>query len=152
VFAELNKYIEQASLAELPALLGGLEQAKALAWSRLAQPVPAAGSVDESLLNVEETSKLLNIPVSYVYDLARTHKLPKVKIGKYLRFSRVEVLAWARQQGSDTAVDARLSTVYSPPSGRKDSQKATRRVRTYPTGTRQAAGSALEHGGEVGAG
>ena len=151
MFAELNKHIEQASLAELPTLIGELEQAKAMAWSRLAQPATALSS-DDMLLNVEETSKLLNIPVSYVYDLARTHKLPKVKIGKYLRFSRMEVLAWARQQVSDTAVDARLSTVYSPPGGRKGSQKAATRVRTHPAGIRQAAGSALEHGGEVGAG
>jgi excisionase family DNA binding protein len=133
VFAELNKHIEQALLAELPALIGELERAKVLAWSRLAQPATASGSGDDTLLNVEEASKLLNIPVSYVYDLARNHKLPKVKIGKYLRFARMEVLAWARQQGDDAGIDARLSTVYSPTrSGRKDPKKATARVRAHP--------------------
>ena len=54
---------------------------------------------------MEQVSDLLNVPVSYIYDLARQHKLAKVKIGKYLRFSRTDVLAWAPQQGRDTAID-----------------------------------------------
>ena len=151
MLGELSKQIEQASRAELPALLGELEQAKALAWSRLALPAPASRDGNDALLNVEQVHELLNVPVSYVYDLARQHKLPKVKVGKYLRFLRTEVLAWARQQGVDTCVDGQLSTVYSPASGRKGAQKASARVRTDPRNTRPAPERPLEHGGAVGA-
>jgi len=101
---------------------------------------------------VEQVHELLKVPVSYVYDLARTHRLPKVKVGKYLRFSRAEVLAWVRQQAIETTVDASLSTVYSPAGGRKGAQKPAARVRTHSGDTRPAARSALEHGGAVGAG
>ena len=149
---DFSQHIEQASQAELPALIGELEQAKALAWSRLALPEPAANDGDDALLNVEQVHELLNVPVSYVYDLARTHKLPKVKVGKYLRFSRADVVAWAHQQRSDARVDGPLSTVYSPASGRRGAQKAAARVRVDSNGTRSTPGRPLEHGGAVGAG
>jgi len=151
VLPELSKQIEHASMAELPALIGELEQAKALAWSRLsshvAQPLPAPGDSDDQLLNVKQVHEVLNVPVSYVYDLARQHKLPKVKVGKYLRFPRAELLAWARQQG----IDGRLSTVYSPFRGRKGAQKAPARLRVDANGPRPAPGRPLEHASTVGA-
>ena len=112
VFAELNTYIEQALVTELPALIGGLEQARALAWSRLAQPAPAPSDGDDALLNVKETSKLLNVPVSYVYDLARQHKLPGVKVGKYLRFRRHLVLEWVNGLGIDTLSTVLISSTH----------------------------------------
>ena len=47
------------------------------------------------LLTVEEVAKLLRVPTSWVYRKSRARtqeRLPHVKLGKYLRFYKVNVL------------------------------------------------------------
>jgi len=47
------------------------------------------------LLTVEEVAKLLRVPTSWVYRKSRARtqeRLPHVKLGKYLRFYKVDVL------------------------------------------------------------
>ena len=44
--------------------------------------------LDEQLLTAEEVAELLRLPVSTVYDLARTGRLLHLRIGRALRFSR----------------------------------------------------------------
>ncbi len=49
------------------------------------------------LLTVSELATRLKVPVSWVYDRARRRsfdRIPHFKLGKYLRFSEQEVLAW----------------------------------------------------------
>ncbi len=41
--------------------------------------------------------------VSWLYERTRTNTVPHVKLGKYLRFDREELLAWARSFGRDGA-------------------------------------------------
>ena len=51
----------------------------------------------ESLLTVHEVAKILKVPVSWVYERTRRHgtaRLPHIKIGKYLRFRKEDVLGW----------------------------------------------------------
>jgi excisionase family DNA binding protein len=51
----------------------------------------------ESLLTVHEVAKILKVPVSWVYERTRrrgTERLPHMKIGKYLRFRKEDVLGW----------------------------------------------------------
>jgi excisionase family DNA binding protein len=53
---------------------------------------------DPSLwLTVEEAAALLRVKVSWLYERTRTNEVPHLKIGKYLRFDRQELLAWTRQ-------------------------------------------------------
>ena len=40
-----------------------------------------------------EVAELLRLPVSTIYDLARTGRLPHLKIGRALRFSRSDLEA-----------------------------------------------------------
>ncbi len=59
---------------------------------------------DEELLTVEEVSRLLKVPVSWVYEQCRVgvrHPLPHLKLGKYLRFSKSDLLDYmeARKRG-----------------------------------------------------
>jgi excisionase family DNA binding protein len=44
--------------------------------------------LDRQLLTAEEVAELLRLPVSTIYDLARTGRLPHLRIGRALRFSR----------------------------------------------------------------
>ena len=50
----------------------------------------------EKLISIEEVAELLNVPKSWIYTRTRTGKIPFIKLGKYLRFDRAEVVAWAR--------------------------------------------------------
>jgi excisionase family DNA binding protein len=46
---------------------------------------------------VHEVAELLKVPVSWVYERTRrrgSERLPHLKIGKYLRFRREDVLGW----------------------------------------------------------
>jgi len=47
--------------------------------------------LDHQLLTAEEVADLLRLPVSTIYDLARTGRLPNLKIGRALRFSRSDL-------------------------------------------------------------
>ncbi len=49
--------------------------------------------LDHQLLTAEDVAKLLRLPASTVYDLARTGRLPHLKIGRALRFSRSDLEA-----------------------------------------------------------
>lgn len=51
----------------------------------------------ERLLDITEVADLLHVPVSWVYERLRKNaqdRLPGLKLGKYWRFRRAEVLAW----------------------------------------------------------
>jgi excisionase family DNA binding protein len=47
--------------------------------------------LDHKLLTAEEVADLLRLPVSTIYDLARTGRLPHLKVGRALRFSRSDL-------------------------------------------------------------
>ena len=58
---------------------------------------PQLSTEAERLLTVQEVADLLRVPVSWVYERTRRRgeqQLPHIKMGKYLRFRRVEVLGW----------------------------------------------------------
>ena len=52
--------------------------------------------LDHQLLTAEEVAELLRLPVSTIYDLARTGRLPHLKIGRALQFSRSDVAPASR--------------------------------------------------------
>jgi excisionase family DNA binding protein len=45
----------------------------------------------EPLLTPQEAAKLLRLPTSTVYDLARRDMLPHIRIGRAIRFSRSDL-------------------------------------------------------------
>jgi excisionase family DNA binding protein len=47
------------------------------------------------MLTVTEAADLLRVRVSWLYERTRTNEVPHLKLGKYLRFDREELLAWA---------------------------------------------------------
>ena len=51
----------------------------------------------EALLTVQDVAGFLRVHPSWVYERTRRHgrdRLPHVKVGKYLRFRREDVLGW----------------------------------------------------------
>ncbi len=54
----------------------------------------------DQLMTVSELAAFLNVQVSWVYTRTRrrgAERLPHIKLGKYLRFSLPEVIAWLRK-------------------------------------------------------
>lgn len=119
----------------IPALLGDLERLRAELWTLLVAPRRPDPVEGEQYLNADEAAKLLSIPKSYVYDLARQKRIPSVKVGKYRRFSRQALLRWA-ESGS---LDKPLSTVHSPSNGQGGDQAPPKAARAHPGSARQTA-------------
>jgi len=55
---------------------------------------------EQRLLTVHEVAKSLRVPVSWVYDHVRegcSDPLPVIRLGKYLRFSQNDILAYLKR-------------------------------------------------------
>jgi len=52
----------------------------------------------EKLVDVREMARILNVPVSWLYERTRLGTIPCIRIGKYVRFNPPEVLAFFRKQ------------------------------------------------------
>ena len=58
----------------------------------------------EKLLTLEELAERLKVRKSWVYGQTRETgpgSIPRVKVGKYLRFSEKEVMEWLRERNAD---------------------------------------------------
>jgi len=57
----------------------------------------------KQLMTVSEIADFLKVPKSWVYERTRlfgNQRLPHIRLGKYLRFSVSEVMAWVEKQRS----------------------------------------------------
>ncbi len=57
--------------------------------------------MDHDLLTIDELAERLRVPRSWVYSRTRMTgpgTIPRLKIGKYLRFSLQEVLTWLKEK------------------------------------------------------
>jgi len=102
----LATIVEATAIADLPALLGELEHAKALVWSRLMTPAPRAS--ETHLVGASEMADQLGVTESWVRTAARRHRIPTVPAGAHLRFDPVEVLT-AMKGGSAAGNREKLS-------------------------------------------
>jgi excisionase family DNA binding protein len=62
----------------------------------------AIGDLDAApLLTAAQASTLLGVPASWLLGEARASRVPFVRLGKYVRFDRADLLAWVaeRKQG-----------------------------------------------------
>ncbi len=57
----------------------------------------------ERLLLAAEVADLLAVPVTWVREATRAGRLPHVRLGRYVRYERDEVLVWVTQQRSGRA-------------------------------------------------
>jgi excisionase family DNA binding protein len=56
--------------------------------------VPPISPLDGPLLRPEEAAALLSVKTSWVYDAVRTNKLPCVRVGRHIRFTRSMLEEW----------------------------------------------------------
>ncbi len=50
------------------------------------------------IMTIEETSRYLRIPLSSLYQLARSGRIPCQKVGRHWRFYRPAILKWIAGQ------------------------------------------------------
>jgi excisionase family DNA binding protein len=55
---------------------------------------PSIRPLDGPLLRPEEAAELLAVKVSWVYDAARTVRLPCLRVGRHIRFTRGMLEDW----------------------------------------------------------
>lgn len=97
-------------LGEVPGLLGCLAALQSVLLARLLASGNERGEAGASgdgepaapeLLPVPTVARILNVPPSYVYELARRGDLPAVRFGRYVRVARPDLEDWvSRHRGS----------------------------------------------------
>lgn len=65
-------------------------------------------SLDEPLLDAEQAAALLNVRPSWVRDATRAGRLPHIRVGRHLRYTRPMLEQWAAGHRIDDAASARL--------------------------------------------
>jgi len=58
--------------------------------------------MNQKLISVGELAEALNVPKSWVYSRSRKSgpkSMPKLKVGKYVRFRIDDVIEWIEEQG-----------------------------------------------------
>ena len=69
----------------------------------VAHTTPDSGSANgngDEILTAEQVAAWLQLPTSWIYRQAREGHLPALKLGRYVRFRRGSVEAWARSRES----------------------------------------------------
>ncbi len=61
-----------------------------------ASPAPSAEQSNAPLLDAAGAAELLSVPKSWCLAEARAERIPHVRLGRYVRFDRAELLTWAR--------------------------------------------------------
>ncbi|MBM7074648.1 helix-turn-helix domain-containing protein [Shewanella sp. 202IG2-18] len=56
-------------------------------------------------LNIDECSVLLGLSTNQLYRLTSADTIPHFKLGKHLRFERIKILEWVKQQQVCTQLD-----------------------------------------------
>jgi excisionase family DNA binding protein len=124
----------------LPGLLGELERLRAELLARLlgahaAKPAPVA---EPQLLTVPQVAARLGVAKSFVYELARTGRLPCVHVGRYVRVDSRAVDSWL--EDSAKGLDGALGAAYSPRRDRKRGATHPATARAHASRTRRTCG------------
>jgi excisionase family DNA binding protein len=71
--------------------------------------------MSERLLNATEVAELLAVPESWVREHTRNGSLPRIRLGRYIRYRRDAVLGWIdcleHSSGQASSVSTRASRV-----------------------------------------
>jgi excisionase family DNA binding protein len=65
--------------------------------------------LDEPLLTCEDAAKLLRVKVSWVYEAVRDGRLPCIRVGRHIRFTRSLLERWLA--GQVDSLDTRASAL-----------------------------------------
>ena len=59
------------------------------------------------VMNIEETSRYLRVPISSLYKLAQAGKIPCQKVGRHWRFRREAIERWLEETPNNNRMKAR---------------------------------------------
>jgi excisionase family DNA binding protein len=51
----------------------------------------------DRLLTADEVAEILHVTKAWVYDQTRQHRMPHVRLGRYVRYRRSAVASWIEQ-------------------------------------------------------
>ena len=74
------------------AFLSGLQEVRSIK-SEIQKKANSTPTL-EPLLEAEDLAKILGVDTAYVYNQARTKKIPSIKLGKYRKFSPSQIKKW----------------------------------------------------------
>jgi excisionase family DNA binding protein len=63
-------------------------------------PEPRALRLDSPLLKPEQAAELLAVRTSWIYEAVRTNRLPCLRIGRHIRFTREMLEQWLRERAA----------------------------------------------------
>ncbi len=101
--SQLQQLVAETPVSALPALVGDLEAAKAVAYGRLFTQPPPEAQGQGGLLDAAQMAKRLGLPKSWLLEQARQGTVASVRCGHYVRFDPEQVretLARHRPRGS----------------------------------------------------
>jgi excisionase family DNA binding protein len=61
---------------------------------------PRALRLENPLLKPEQAAELLAVRTSWIYEAVRTNRLPCLRIGRHIRFTREMLEEWLREQAA----------------------------------------------------
>jgi excisionase family DNA binding protein len=61
---------------------------------------PRAPRLDSPLLKPEQAAELLAVRTSWIYEAVRTNRLPCLRIGRHIRFTREMLEEWLRKRAA----------------------------------------------------
>ena len=61
---------------------------------------PRALRLDSPLLKPEQAAELLAVRTSWIYEAVRTNRLPCLRIGPHIRFTREMLEGWLRERAA----------------------------------------------------
>ena len=104
IFDDLERLVQRARPADIPALLGDLERIRVMAWLRLSAPQVAtraptrARSGKDRLLTAREAAKMLGVTTRWVYDHADEIPGTQRLTPRCLRFSENALKRWLERR------------------------------------------------------
>jgi hypothetical protein len=160
----LDQAIFRAAPEDRPGLVVALAARLAALGAALVVPQEngqAEGVEPDRWLSLPEVARLLDVPESYVYALARQRRIPTVRLpglakggqerdGKYLRVQASALRAWAAEH-EDKGVDGRHNVTYSRNRDGRGGPANPKAPGAHPGSARRAARGRAEQRGAVGA-
>ncbi len=117
------------------------------------QPVsfpPPSPQDTERLLTVPEVAEVLGVHPSYVYEVARSGKLPIVRLGKYVRIAPSALREWLAERGQQKGLDNRINVTLNSTYDWTRSSPNPQATRAHASQVRQARRRTPRHGESVG--
>jgi excisionase family DNA binding protein len=70
------------------------------------RPEDRSSARESDVLTAEEVADMLRVTPAWVYAESRRHRIPHIRLGRYIRFRREALLRWIEQIEADSDDDS----------------------------------------------